>query len=246
MEATLTPMPAHFVRRLAIGAATLGMALLVAFTVPDARALEGKSRVLPAPAADIAPGAGATEVAILAGGCFWGVQGVYQRVAGVTGAVSGYAGGSAARARYEAVGTGTSGHAEAVRITFDPRRVSYGTLLQIFFSVAHDPTELDRQGPDVGPQYRSTIFPTSPGQASVAAAYIAQLTTAQAFPAPIVTTIDGDKAFYPAEGYHQDYLTRHPAQPYIVMHDLPKIEALKRLFPARFRADPVLVGSRER
>ncbi len=141
---------------------------------------------------------------------------------------------------------GDSGHAEAVQITFDPRKVSYGTLLQIFFSVAHDPTELDRQGPDVGPQYRSTIFPTSPDQARVAQDYIAQLNAAKTFRAPIVTTIEAGKPFHAAEAYHQDYLTRHPEQPYIAIHDLPKIEELKRLFPARYRAEPALVGARGR
>jgi peptide-methionine (S)-S-oxide reductase len=201
------------------------------------------ARVVPAPAVDAQRGSATSEVAVLAGGCFWGVQGVYQRVAGVMSAVSGYAGGEKNTAEYERVGTGRTGHAEAVRIAFDPRTISFGRLLQIFFSVVHDPTQLNRQGPDVGPQYRSAIFPTSPGQANIAKAYIAQLTQARTFDAPIVTTIELDRAFYRAEPYHQDYLTRHPGDPYIAFHDLPKIEDLKRLFPDVSRQQPVLVGT---
>ncbi|HWJ55531.1 MAG TPA: peptide-methionine (S)-S-oxide reductase MsrA, partial [Vicinamibacterales bacterium] len=185
-----------------------------------------------------------SQVAVFAGGCFWGVQGVYQHVAGVSGAVSGYAGGNKGSAHYETVGGGDSGHAEAVQVTFDPRQVGYGALLQIFFSVAHDPTQLDRQGPDVGTQYRSTIFPTDASQAEVARAYIARLNAAHAFDAPIVTTIEPGRTFYPAEAYHQDYLTLHPDQPYIAINDLPKIAELKRLFPARYRETPVLVRAR--
>ena len=185
-----------------------------------------------------------SQVAVLAGGCFWGVQGVYQHVTGVTSAVSGYAGGSKGSARYETVGGGDSGHAEAVQVTFDPRQVSYGALLQIFFSVAHDPTQLNRQGPDVGTQYRSTVFPADARQAEVAKAYIAQLNAAHAFDAPIVTTIEPDRAFYPAEEYHQDYLTLHPDQPYIAINDLPKIAELKRLFPSQYQETPTLVRKR--
>ena len=180
---------------------------------------------------------------MLAGGCFWGVQAVFQHVDGVTGALSGYAGGEANAAQYEIVGTGATGHAESVRITFDPRRISYGRILQIFFSVAHDPTELNRQGPDRGTQYRSTIFPADPGQAAIAKAYIAQLGAAHAFDAAIVTTIEPGRSFYPAEAYHQDFLTRHPSNPYIVVNDLPKLEQLHRLFPDLYRADPVLVAA---
>ena len=223
-----------------VGLGAAGIAIAAALSPPVAKA-GATSRPIAPPAVDVAPGGATAEVAILAGGCFWGVQGVYQRVAGVTGAVSGYAGGDARGATYEVVSRGDSGHAEAVKITFDPRQLSYGTLLHIFFSVAHDPTELNRQGPDVGPQYRSTIFPTTAEQARVAGAYIAQLNAAKAFGAPIVTTIEADRPFYPAEAYHQDYLTLHPTQPYIAIHDLPKIDELKRLFPARFRAEPVLV-----
>ncbi|SFN48990.1 peptide-methionine (S)-S-oxide reductase MsrA [Variovorax sp. OV329] len=206
----------------------------------------GKAVVIPAPADDKgnAPAsASGTETAVLAGGCFWGVQAVYQHVEGVTRATSGYAGGDSKSATYPIVSAGVTSHAEAVRIEFDPRRISYGRILQIYFSVAHDPTELDRQGPDVGTQYRSTIFAQSPEQASAARSYIAQLGGAAAFGAPIVTTIEQGKAFYPAEAYHQDYLVRHPTQPYIVYNDLPKIEALKKQFPQLYRTEPVLVGS---
>jgi peptide-methionine (S)-S-oxide reductase len=200
------------------------------------------TRLVPPPTRDAAPASAGTETAVLAGGCFWGVQGVFQHVDGVTSAVSGYAGGAKDAAQYEQVGTGRTGHAESVRVTYDPRKVSYGQLLQIYFSVAHDPTELNRQGPDVGPQYRSTIFPTSDEQARVAQAYIDQLNQTHAFDSKVVTTIEPGRAFYPAEGYHQDYLTLHPRQPYIAMFDLPKLEALKKLFPNRYRADPVLVA----
>lgn len=174
-------------------------------------------------------------------GCFWGVQGVFQHVVGVTQAVSGYAGGSQATAIYEVVSSGATGHAESVQITFDPQLISYGQLLQIYFSVAHDPTQLNRQGPDVGTQYRSAIFPTSAEQARIARAYIDQLQQAEVFRAPIVTRLELDQTFYPAEAYHQDYLTRNPTQPYVAINDLPKIENLKRLQPTVYRADPVLV-----
>jgi peptide-methionine (S)-S-oxide reductase len=201
------------------------------------------ARVIAPPVLDEPAGQAATEVAVLAGGCFWGVQGVFQHVEGVTSAVSGYAGGAKETAAYDKVGSGRTGHAEAVRITYDPRKVSYGRLLQIYFSVAHDPTELNRQGPDVGTQYRSTIFPTSEAQAKVAKAYIDQLDQARAFGAKIATTIEPGRPFYPAEGYHQDYLTLHPNQPYIVINDLPKVANLKRLFAESYRAEPVLVSN---
>ena len=184
-----------------------------------------------------------SEVAILAGGCFWGVQGVFQHVEGVTSTVSGYAGGAANTAHYEMVSSNTTGHAESIRVTFDPHRITYGRILQIYFSVAHDPTELDRQGPDVGTQYRSAIFPTNPEQARIAEAYISQLNQAHVFDAPLVTKIEPGRAFYPAEGYHQDFLTRNPRYPYIVMNDLRKIENLKRLFPDVYRPTPVLVAA---
>jgi peptide-methionine (S)-S-oxide reductase len=202
-----------------------------------------KAVVIPPPAADEASQK-SSEVAVLAGGCFWGVQGVYQHLKGVTAAVSGYAGGQRNTAQYEMVGRGTTGHAESVRITFDPRQVTYGQLLQVFFSVAHDPTQLNRQGPDVGPQYRSAIFPANPEQDRVARAYIAQLNQARVFSAAIVTTIEPDRSFFAAEDYHQDFLTRNPRHPYIVINDLPKIAELKKIFPDRYRPAPVLVGSR--
>jgi peptide-methionine (S)-S-oxide reductase len=182
-----------------------------------------------------------SEVAVFAGGCFWGVQGVFQHVAGVTRAVSGYTGGAADTAHYEMVGTGSTGHAESVQVTFDPHKVSYGQLLQVYFSVAHDPTELNFQGPDMGPQYRSALFPTSVEQSKVAEAYIAQLQQAHVFTNDIVTTIEEGKTFYPAEDYHQDYLTLHPDQPYIAINDLPKVANLKKLYPALYREQPVLV-----
>lgn len=197
---------------------------------------------IPAPAVDQAASMAATETAIFAGGCFWGVQGVFQHVEGVKNAVSGYAGGAKETAVYETVGYGKTGHAEAVRVTFDPKKLTYGHLLQIYFSVAHDPTQLNRQGPDTGTQYRSTIFPTSEDQARVAKAYIDQLNKAKVFHAAIATTIEPGKAFYPAEAYHQDFLTQNPTYPYIVYNDLPKIENLKKLFPSDYRDKPVLVA----
>src|SRR5271169_241784 len=202
-----------------------------------------EARPIPAPAFDEAAGQATSAIAVLAGGCFWGVQGVFQHVNGVTAAVSGYAGGDKKSAQYEVVGTGRTGHAESVRISFDPRKISYGRILQIYFSVAHDPTQLNRQGPDFGTQYRSAIFPTSAEQARVAKAYIAQLNQARVYNAAIVTKIEPDREFYAAEDYHQDFLTRHPGHPYIVYNDLPKIEDLKHLFPDTYRPDPVLVAA---
>jgi peptide-methionine (S)-S-oxide reductase len=196
--------------------------------------------VIPPPSIDEKPAAG-MEKAVFAGGCFWGVQGVFQHVEGVSSAVSGYAGGDSSTADYPAVGSGRTGHAEAVEVTFDPAEVSYGKLLQVFFSVAHNPTQLNYQGPDRGTQYRSAIFPLSAEQEKVAAAYIGQLDKARLFGGKIVTSLEGAKPFYPAEDYHQDYLTLHPDQPYIVYNDLPKIENLKRLFPDLYREKPVLV-----
>ena len=200
--------------------------------------------MIPPPADDpVAASAPASETAVLAGGCFWGVQGVFQHVKGVTNAVSGYAGGEAGSAHYDMVGMGNTGHAESVRITFDPKQISYGRILQIYFSVVHDPTELNRQGPDVGMQYRSTIFPSSPEQARIAKAYIAQLDGAKVFSRKIATTVEPLKAFYPAEAYHQDFMTRNPDHPYISYNDLPKVDNLKRVFPDRYRVKPVLVGA---
>ena len=204
-------------------------------------AAEG-ARALPMPAVDQPPGQATSAVVVLAGGCFWGVQGVFQHVKGVTNAVSGYAGGDRKSADYEAVSSGRTGHAESVQVTYDPRQISYGRVLQIFFSVAHDPTQLNRQGPDTGTQYRSAIFPLNADQAEIAKAYIAQLDQAKAFKKAIVTRIEPDRSFYPAENYHQDFLTRNPTYPYIVYNDLPKIEDLRRLLPELYRASPVLVA----
>jgi peptide-methionine (S)-S-oxide reductase len=183
---------------------------------------------------NLAAGGPLEETAVFAGGCFWGVQAVFQRVKGVTRAVSGYAGGSAGSAQYEAVSRGTTGHAESVEVTFDPGRISYAELLQVFFTVAHDPTQLNRQGPDVGPQYRSAIFYATATQKSIAQAHIDQLTAARAFPRAIVTQVVPLAGFYPAEAYHQDYLNRHPDDPYIVFHDWPKIDSLRKKFPSLY------------
>ena len=220
-------------------AALLGVAGSLAFLLAPAKAQEGIA--IPAPALD-EPAKGNSETAVLAGGCFWGVQGVFQHVTGVRNAVSGYAGGDQRTAQYETVGTGSTGHAESVKITFDPRKISYGQILHIYFSVAHDPTQLNRQGPDSGTQYRSAIFPVTAEQAKVAKAYIAQLDGAKTFDRAIATRIEPGHAFYPAEGYHQDFLALNPTYPYIVYNDLPKIENLKRLFPGSYRSDPVLVS----
>ena len=178
---------------------------------------------------------------VLAGGCFWGVQAVFQHVTGVTKAVSGYAGGAEATARYEIVSSGQTGHAEAVEVTFDPGVVSYGTILRIYFSVAHDPTQLNRQGADVGSQYRSAIFVRDDVQRRLAERYIAQVNQSGVFGRPIVTRIDRFEGFYPAEADHQDFATRHPDHPYIAAIDQPKLEALKRLFPGVYREEPILV-----
>lgn len=184
------------------------------------------------------------ETAVVAGGCFWGIQGVFQHVKGVTSAVSGYAGGAGATAHYEDVGTGTTGHAESVQISFDPQQVTYGQLLRVYFSVAHDPTQLNRQGPDSGTQYRSAIFPVNESQFKVATAYIGQLQRSGAFSRPIVTVVEPGKAFYAAEAYHQDFLTLNPTYPYIVINDLPKIDHLKQIFPELYRPRAVLVSGR--
>jgi peptide-methionine (S)-S-oxide reductase len=197
---------------------------------------------VPVPAMDNPKQPGALQTAVLSGGCFWGVQGVYEHVKGVQKVVSGYAGGDRSTAQYETVGTGTTGHAESVRITFDPAKVSYGELLRIFFSVAHDPTQLNRQGPDTGTQYRSAIVYSDDTQKNIANAYIAQLSQAGTFHRPIVTKVDRLKGFYRAEGYHQDYLALNPSNPYIAYNDLPKIENLKRLFPDYYSERPVLLA----
>jgi len=218
--------------------AAAGVAGLSAYS----RAAEEARVIPPLDLAEVPAPDATTETVVLGGGCFWGVQGVFQHVKGVTSAVSGYAGGAERTAKYTMVTSGTTGHAEVVRVTFDPRQISYGKILQIFFSVAHNPTQLNRQGPDVGTQYRSAIFPANGDQMRVASAYIAQLDRARAFDAAIVTKIEINKTFFPAEDYHQDYMTKNPTQPYIAIHDLPKVEALKRIFPDVYRAQPVLVA----
>jgi peptide-methionine (S)-S-oxide reductase len=215
--------------------------------VAAALVLAGSARaeephVVPAPVVDVAPAGPAPQTAVLSGGCFWGVQGVFEHVRGVRQVLAGYSGGRAATADYETVSTGTTGHAESVKIVFDPQQISYGRILQVFFSVALDPTMKDAQGPDVGTQYRSEIFYANAEQQRVAAAYVAQLDAAHAFAAPIATRIDALSGFYPAEAYHQDFLVNHPDYPYIAFNDMPKVEALKALFPSVYQAKPVLSG----
>lgn len=224
--------------RLAAITITAGLALQAFGTAAFAAE---EAVVIPAPTVDEASTA-STEKAIFAGGCFWGVQGVFQHVKGVKNAVSGYAGGAKDTAVYETVSSGTTGHAESVEVTFNPKMVTYGQLLQVFFSVAHNPTQLNYQGPDQGTQYRSALFTLSDEQKKVADAYIVQLGKAGSFPEPIVTQVSGSTGFYPAEAYHQDFLTSNPTHPYIVYNDMPKIENLKALFPNRFSERPVLVA----
>jgi peptide-methionine (S)-S-oxide reductase len=199
---------------------------------------------VPVAALDPAPSGTGPQTAVLAGGCFWGVQAVFEHVRGVSRVVAGYTGGARPNPSYEDVSTETTGHAESVQITYDPAKVSYGTLLRVYFSVAHDPTQLNRQGPDVGTSYRSNIFYTADQQKQVADAYIAQMTKASTFSRPIVTRVDKLTAFYPAEDYHQDFLIAHPTYPYIVINDLPKLENFKRLLPALYAEQPVTVGGR--
>jgi len=215
-------------------------ALTLAFAVPS-RAAED-AVIIPAPAAD-AQSASGIQTAVIAGGCFWGVQGVFQHTAGVVNAVSGYAGGSKATADYHTVSSGTTGHAESVEIRFDPNELSYGDILQIYFSVAHDPTQLNRQGPDTGTQYRSAIFYADESQKRIAEAYVAQLDRGKVFRRAIVTKVERLTAFYPAEAYHQDFLLKNPSYPYIVINDLPKIANLKTVFPARYLDQPVTAQS---
>jgi peptide-methionine (S)-S-oxide reductase len=229
---------------------THALGALVRFVVPALAALAPALTscaepvtVIPAPAQDETAASGNTETAVMAGGCFWGVQAVFQHLKGVKQVLSGYAGGSKDTAGYETVSTGRTGHAESVQITFDPHQVSYGRILQVYFSVAHDPTQLNRQGPDTGTQYRSVIFAMNDSQRQVAQRYVAQLDQAGVFHRPIVTKIDSFTGFYPAEAYHQDFATLHPDHPYIAFNDLPKVENLKRLYPDLYRATPVLVGS---
>jgi peptide-methionine (S)-S-oxide reductase len=209
-------------------------AVLIAFGAAAGAALMApaaaeKAVIIPAARVDV-PASPGLQTAVLAGGCFWGMEAVFEQVRGVRTVAAGYAGGTAATARYDTVSTETTRHAEAIRITFDPRQVSYATLLRVYFSVAHDPTQVDRQRPDSGPSYRSAIFPQSPEQARVARAYIAQLSTVRAFPRPIATRIESG-GFYPAEAYHQNFVDRHPDHPYIVMWDKPKVAAFRAAFP---------------
>jgi peptide-methionine (S)-S-oxide reductase len=224
--------------------AAVGAAVLAIGAIGATWLRAGESAVLlPPPALDQALAAGALQTAVLAGGCFWGVHGVFQHVKGVHRVLSGYAGGAEEAATYAQVSTGATGHAESVEITFDPAEISYGELLRIFFSVAHDPTQLNRQGPDWGPQYRSAIFVADAEQQRIAAAYVAQLDAAGVFKRPIVTRIDGLERFYPAEAHHQDFLIRNRTYPYIVYNDLPKIDSLKQLFPDKYRDQPVTVAA---
>ena len=199
---------------------------------------------LPDPVVDQQLASDEPQVAVLAGGCFWGVQAVFQHTNGVQLALSGYSGGMKTNPSYEEVTTGRTGHAESVQIKYNPREISYGQILKIYFSVVHDPTQLNRQGPDVGTHYRSAIFYANDEQKKVAEAYIAQLGQAGVFKSPIVTKVGPLTAFYPAEAYHQDYAIKHPTQPYIAIHDLPKVDNLKRLFPNMYRTNPVTVASR--
>jgi peptide-methionine (S)-S-oxide reductase len=233
-------MSRRFFSRVSLCAAAIGALAIAAFAAAPSRAAED-AVVIPPPAMD-AQEAG-LQTAVLAGGCFWGVQGVFQHTAGVASAVSGYSGGSKATADYSTVSTGTTGHAESVEIKYDPQKVSYGKILQIFFSVVHDPTQLNRQGPDSGTQYRSAIFTTSAEQKKVADAYIAQLNAAKVYKKPIVTKVGALEGFYPAEGYHQDYLTLHPNQPYIAYNDIPKVENLKKIFAENYIEKPTLVSN---
>jgi peptide-methionine (S)-S-oxide reductase len=235
--------------QLAFIVAACGLLALIAPVVggairfPSVQASHGAAlSVLPPPQVDSpAPAAGKLETAVLSGGCFWGVQGVFEHVVGVEKVYAGYAGGSGATAHYEMVGTGTTGHAESVQIRFDPRVISYGEVLRIFFSVATDPTQLNRQFPDEGPQYRGEVFYADADQKRIAEAYIRQLNAGKVFARPIATRVDALPGFYKAEDYHQDYLVRHPGEPYIVTYDLPKVEMLRQVFPDRYRAKPVTV-----
>jgi peptide-methionine (S)-S-oxide reductase len=227
--------------RLSLYAAAFGALAITAFALAPVRAAED-AIIIPPPAADI-PASDGAQTVVVAGGCFWGVQGVFQHTAGVLNAVSGYAGGSKSTADYNVVSTGTTGHAESVQIKYDPKKISYGKILQIFFSVAHDPTQLNRQGPDTGTQYRSAIFTANDEQKKVADAYIAQLNAAKVYSKPIVTRVGPLEGFYPAEAYHQDYLTLHPNDAYIAYNDIPKVENLKKIFAETYIEKPTLVSS---
>ncbi len=222
-------------------AAILAIVLVGTFLYSLTAAPAENAVIIPAPVVDNPKAAGPMQTIVLAGGCFWGIQAVYQHVQGVKSSISGYSGGTKANADYDLVSLGNTGHAESVQVTFDPKEVSIGQLLQIYFSVAHDPTQLNRQDPDVGTQYRSNIFYSDESQKKIAEAYIAQLNKAKVYPKPIATRVDPLKGFYAAEAYHQDFLFLNPTQPYIAHYDIPKLENLKRVFPALYRGQPVLV-----
>jgi peptide-methionine (S)-S-oxide reductase len=242
MARRIAPSAGRFrsVAKCALFAAAAGLCLFTVGHVMPARAAEPAVTISP-PALDPNPATAGPQTIVLAGGCFWGVQGVYEHTKGVIHAVSGYSGGTKETAHYEMVGTERTGHAESVQITYDPKQISYGKILQIYFSVAHNPTELNYQGPDSGTSYRSAIFYANDEQKRIAAAYIAQLDQAHVFHAAIVTKLEPFKGFYPAEDYHQDFLVLHPTYPYIVFNDLPKVDNLKRLFPDYYRETPVTV-----
>lgn len=230
-----------------VAAATALMSAVLSVGGPTTVVAGEPPVVIPAPSVDNpkslanAKGSATVQTAVIAGGCFWGVQGVYQHVRGVHKVLSGYSGGTQGTAVYDAVSGGRTGHAESVEISFDPKELSFGEILQIYFSVVHDPTQLNRQGPDTGTQYRSNIFYVDESQKRIALAYIAELEKTKAFGRPIVTRVDPLNGFYPAEAYHQDYLIRNPTEPYIAINDLPKVENLKKVFPARYRERPVTV-----
>ncbi len=244
----MTPAPVRPARRQMTSTlaalAAVGVLGFAGLPLQTSVAAESAFKIPPLAGDAMSESKAAHETAVFAGGCFWGVQGVFQHTRGVLDAVSGYAGGNQATAHYEMVGSGLTGHAESVQVTFDPRQVSYAQLLQIFFSVAHDPTQLNRQGPDRGTQYRSAIFTTDATQKQTADRYIAQLDAAKVYPAKIVTQVGPLTAFYPAEDYHQDYATLHPESGYISTFDLPKIANLKTMFAPQYREQPVLVASR--
>lgn len=243
---SVSPPPARFAMG-KVGLLLMAGAVVLAAMYWSPNAAAEKPVAIPAPSAQakagLAPAAQAVDSAVFAGGCFWGIQAVFQHTKGVLDAVSGYAGGKPADANYERVSGGGTGHAEAVQVRFDPRQISYAQLLQIYFSVAHDPTQLNRQYPDVGPQYRSAVFYADPGQKLLAERYIAELDAAKVFPNKIVTQLSPLNGFYPAEKYHQNYATLHPDAPYIAHFDLPKIASLKALLPAVYREQPVLVAN---
>ncbi|MGA2054528.1 MAG: peptide-methionine (S)-S-oxide reductase MsrA [Bradyrhizobium sp.] len=226
--------------RLSLYAATIGLLAISAIKIAPSLAAED-AVIIPPPAVDV-QNANGLQTVVVAGGCFWGVQGVFQHTAGVVNATSGYSGGSKMTADYHMVSSGTTGHAESVEVKFDPKKISYGKILQIFFSVVHDPTQLNRQGPDSGTQYRSAIFTTSDEQKKVTDAYIAQLDALKVYGRPIVTKVSQLEGFFPAEAYHQDYLTLHPTDGYIAHNDIPKVQNLKKIFPGNYTEKPTLVS----